>query len=143
MKKINSFVFYTALFTAIGAVFNSCAPTAPIEQDTTTFFTTSSSLSLTATDSVASSSISLSCGCMFGPLDVTSGPLKVVAYGSTSVIHFSYKDIDTLLYTHTISASIFPSTLKSPGLDTAWIALYFLDEGKYPLYDTIRVIASY
>jgi hypothetical protein len=144
MKKINSLLFAAALFAAIGITINSCAPTDPNEQDTTTLLTTQSSLSLTAADSTDSSFISLSCGCKFGPVVLTSGPLKLYTqYGDTSVIHFSMNDIDSSLYTHTLRAAFSPTALKSPGSDTAWIVLYFLDEGKYPLYDTIRVIANY
>jgi hypothetical protein len=48
-----------------------------------------------------------------------------------------------LAFAHTLVATISPSTLKSSGSSTSWIALYFLDLGQYPRYDTIRVTATY
>jgi hypothetical protein len=144
MKKIISLAFSTALFAALVMGFNGCAPTAAPEQDTTVIQSAPSSLSLTRTDSLQSSSISLSCGCKFGPFYVSSGPLKVIGYGDTSVIHFFFADsIDSLAYNHTLVATIVPSALTSSGSSTSWIALYFDDLGQYPLYDTVRVTATY
>lgn len=144
MKKIIAYLFSTALFAALVMGFNACAPTSPPQQDTTTLDAAPSSMALTRADSMQSSSISLSCGCKFGPLDLNSGPLTITGYGDTSVIHFSFSDsIDSLAFAHTLVATISPSTLKSSGSSTSWIALYFLDLGQYPRYDTIRVTATY
>jgi hypothetical protein len=144
MKKIITYAFSTALFVALVVLFYSCAPTAPPEQDTTTLDAAPSSMALTRADSMQSSSISLSCGCKFGPLDLNSGPLKITGYGDTSVIHLYFADsIDSSAYNHTLVATISPSALTSSGSSSSWIALSFLDDGQYPLYDTIRVTATY
>jgi hypothetical protein len=150
MKKTFNLVFSATLFVALGIFvalaigFDSCAPTTNA-QDTTTLLSTPSNLALTADTAMASSSISLSCGCPFGPLDINSGPLMIVGYGDTSVIKFSFaRSIDSLAYFHTLNAAIsFADTSKSPGSSSSWIALYFLDQGQFPLYDTIRVTANY
>ncbi len=144
MKKIIIYALSTALFAALVVVIYSCAPATPPEQDTTTLDAAPTSLALTRADSIQSSSISLSCGCKFGPQDLSSGPLLIKGYGDTSVIHFSFADsIDSLAYNHTLNATISPSALASSGSSTSWIALYFLDDGQYPLYDTVRVTATY
>jgi hypothetical protein len=140
MKRIVTLAF----FTALGIGFYSCAPTTNV-QDTTTLLSAPSTMALTVAAPKDSSSISLSCGCPFGPLDINSGPLTITGYGDTTVIKFSFKEsIGTLLSIHTLLAHIsFADTSKSPHSSSSWIALYFLDQGQYPLYDTIRVNATY
>ncbi len=144
MKKAINLVFSAAWFVAMGIYFSSCAPSAPPQQDTTTLLSAPPTLSLTRMDSTQSSAISLSCGCPFGKLYINSGPFMVTGYGDTSTIKFSFKEtLDTLVNIHTLYASITPSVLPSPGSSSSWIALYYNDYGQNPLYDTIRVTATY
>ena len=138
MKKIISLAFFAALVAAIGTGTNSCSPTQPLEVDTTKLISAPSSAILTRPDSTASFSVALTCGCNFEPLVVTG-------YGDTSKITFRFKEpLNTQgINIHTIIATFNPSTIVGTGSDTTWIALYYLHNSTYNLYDTIRVIANY
>jgi hypothetical protein len=138
MKKLVIIAFFALIAAVVGANCNSCAPTSPNEVDTTKLISAPSSATLTRSDSTASFSVSLTCGCNFGPLIVTG-------YGDTSKIHFRFNEplTDATINIHTIIASIFPTSITGSGSDTSWIALYYLHNSTYHLYDTIRVIANY
>ena len=138
MKKLVILALFTMIAAVVGANCNSCAPTSPNEVDTTKLISAPSSATLTRTDSTASFSVGLTCGCNFGPLVVTG-------YGDTSKIHFRFNEplTDATVNIHTIIASISPTSIVGSGSDTSWIALYYLHNSIYKLYDTIEVIVNY
>jgi hypothetical protein len=152
IKKIITVVFFAVLAAAIGSSTNSCAPTEPLQIDTTRLVSAPSSDTLTRADSLQSVALNLTCGCPFGPPDTISkndpvtiaGPLIVTGYGDTGVIHFSFNEpLTTSVVYHTIYSTIDPTALKSAGSSSSWIAFYYLHNGVKQLYDTIRVTANY
>src|ERR1700733_12154996 len=121
MKKLFSVLLFFCLIAVIGASLYSCSQTTT--GITVQLLSAPSSLSLTRTDSSQLSEVGLSCGCNFDSLVATG------YVGATDVIHFSFKDAITANPTvHGISATIFPSNLKSPGSDSAWIALFYREQ---------------
>lgn len=125
-----------------GAIFGSCAPTAPDTPDTVILESAPSSATLTRTNTSVSMGLSLNCGCEFGPFNNIAGPLEVTGYGDTSVIKFSLNEPlskDTTI--HTVYATIAPPATS--GTSSSWIAFYYLHNGTKQLYDTIRVTANY
>jgi hypothetical protein len=152
LKRIIILALFAAFGTAIGTGTNSCAPTEPLQIDTTRLVSNPSNDTLTRTDSLESVALNLTCGCPFGPPDTISksnpltiaGPLIVTGYGDTNVIHFSFNELLTnSVSVHTIYATMNPSALKSAGSSSSWIAFYYLHNGVKQLYDTIRVTANY
>jgi hypothetical protein len=149
MKKIISL----ALIAAIGFGANSCSPTEPTAIQPVKLISDPSSDTLTRSDSSNTVALVLNCGCPFGsddtisryPVSTVAGPLFVSGYGDTNIIHFSFKEpLTTTTGVHTIIASIEPTTLKSSGSSSSWIAFYVLPSADTtPLYDTIRSTAIY
>ncbi len=147
MKKIISLVLFAALVAAIGASTNSCSPTAPNETDTTRLVSTPSSISLTwlstsKLDSSGSASVSLTCGCAY--------VYSIISYsGDTNAIHFNVSDSAQSVSTHTVSATIYPSSLPvGPDTVAASVIIMTWDDKTQssagtPLYDTVRATAIY
>ncbi len=64
--------------------------------------------------------------------------------GDTNLIHFSFlESVNSTINSHTLQATIIPSSIKTSGRDSAWIAIYHLYHNVTPLYDTVRVYAVY
>jgi hypothetical protein len=147
MKKIISLVLFAALVAAIGASTNSCSPTAPNETDTTRLVSAPSTISLTwlstsKLDSSSSALVKLTCGCPYA--------YSVISYGGdTSVIHFNVSDFADTISTHTVSATIYPSSLPvgPDTVDASVIIMTWDDKTQSnpgtPLYDTVRATAIY
>jgi hypothetical protein len=147
MKKIISLVLFAAFVAAIGVGTNSCSPTAPNQTDTTRLVSSPSSISLTwfstsKLDSSSSASVSLTCGCPYA--------YSIISYGGdTSVIHFNVSDFADTISTHTVSATIYPSSLPvGPDTVAASVILMTWDDKTQSnpgteLFDTIRATAIY